>query len=68
MSSSSPLVNPMGLTTEPLNVIVLLPALPHALAIASRKLPALVSAFVVTTGFAVQALFTCTTVLLVLGS
>jgi len=47
---------------------VLLPALPQASKIAWRRLPAPLSAFVVTIGLAVQALFTWTTVLLVLGS
>src|SRR6185295_10973845 len=65
VSVSWPLVRPIGLTTLPLNEIVV-PL--HASAIACRKLPAPASAFVVTTGFVVHATMTCDTVLLVLGS
>src|SRR6185295_7239303 len=66
VSASWPLVRPIGLTTDPMSNVLAAP--PHASRIAWRRLPAPASAFVVTTGFVVQALLTCDTVLLVLGS
>ena len=68
ISSSVPLVSSMLGATESSNVMVLLPSLLHASAMAWRRLPAPLSAVVVTTGFAVHAVMSCETVLLVLGS
>src|SRR5437588_6424406 len=64
--TSSPLVNPIGLTTEPMLKVIVLAV--HASASACRRLPAPLSAFVVTTGFVVHGLFTWESGLLVLGA